>query len=204
MEKQEKTLYNMDSTQLGFIQELAYKCPPDKASFSAQSVLYLLFGEEVPECEEMTTRSSKQIVKDVVFVLPEDDAYIEDNFPDPFIDKTIINYYLPDDMKGKVIVYDMFGRVVGEYILETGEKALTISSVALVPGVYTYSFVVNNKLVDVKKMIITFHSHNSSLRGKCKDFILVLSSFLLKESIFLSEQGEFHPLFRTPGLPRST
>ena len=155
LEEQDKTLYDMDSIQLNFIQELAYKCPPDRASFSAQAVLHYLFGEEVPECEIMTTRKTTNLVKDVVFVIPEDDAYIEDNFPDPFIDKTTVNYYLPEDMRGKLIVYDMFGRVVGQYILETGEKSLEINSENLVPGVYTYSLVVNDKQIDVKKMIIT-------------------------------------------------
>ena len=145
----------MDSLQLNFVQELAYKCPPDRASFSAQTVIYYLFGEEVPECEIMTTRKTTKLVKDVVFVMPEDDAYIEDNFPDPFIDKTTVNYYLPEDMQGKIIVYDMFGRVVGQYILETGEKTLEMNSEKLVPGVYTYSLVVNDKQIDVKKMIIT-------------------------------------------------
>lgn len=50
---------------------------------------------------------------------------------------------------------EMFGRIVGQYILETGEKTLEINSENLVPGVYTYSLVVNDKQIDVKKMIIT-------------------------------------------------
>ena len=155
LEAQEKTFYDMDSIQLSFVRELAYKCPADHASFSAQAVLHYLFEEEVPECEIMTTRKKTSLVKDVVFATPEDEAYIEDNFPDPFTGKTTVNYYLPNEMQGKVIVYDMFGRLVEQFILETGEKSLEMNLEHLVPGVYTYSFVVDDKQIDVKKMIIT-------------------------------------------------
>jgi len=153
--KQDKTLYDMDSLQLSFIQELAYKCPPDRASFSAQAVIYYLFGEEVPECEIMTTRSSRMLVKPVDFVQPDTEAYIEDNFPDPFTDKTLVNYYLPDGEKGSVIISDMYGRQVRVILLETGENTLTIDAKGLMPGVYNYGFYVNDKPIEFRKMIIT-------------------------------------------------
>lgn len=53
----------MDSIQLSFVRELAYKCPADHASFSAQAVLHYLFEEEVPECEIMTTRKKQVLLK---------------------------------------------------------------------------------------------------------------------------------------------
>jgi hypothetical protein len=150
-----KTLYDMDSTQLEFIREQAYKCPVDLASANAQSVLYLLFGEEVPECEPMTTRSSRILVKPVDFIQPDSDAYIEDNFPDPFIDKTMINYYLPDGENGVVIITDMYGRNIKSYRLENGENTLEIDAKDLMPGVYNYGMYVNDKPIEFRKMIIT-------------------------------------------------
>ncbi len=145
----------MDSTQLAFIREQAYKCPVDLASANAQSVLYLLFTEEVPECELMTTRSSRMLVKPVDFVLPDSDAYMEDNFPDPFTDYTLINYYLPEEMTGKIIVNDMFGRVIAEYNLKSGENTLEILNKNWAPGVYSYGMIVNDKAIEFKKMVIT-------------------------------------------------
>jgi hypothetical protein len=145
----------MDSTQLAFIREQAYKCPVDLVSSNAQSVLYLLFNEEVPECEMMTTRSSKMLVKPIDFVQPDTDAYMEDNFPDPFVDKTMVNYYLPNGDKGSVIISDMYGRQVKVFILEKGENTLTIDAKGLMPGVYNYGFYVNDKPIEFKKMIIT-------------------------------------------------
>lgn len=150
-----KTIYDMDSLQLAFIREQAYKCPVDLVSANAQSVLYLLFGEEVPECEIMTNRSSRMLVKPIEFVQPDTDAYIEDNFPDPFVDKTLVNYYLPDGEKGIIIISDMYGRQVKVIKLETGENTLTIDAKGLMPGVYNYGFYVNDKPFEFKKMIIT-------------------------------------------------
>jgi len=145
----------MDSIQLNFVQELAYKCPPDRTSFSAQAVLYYLFGEEVPPCVEMQSRNSKLMIRDVDFVKPDCDAYMEDNFPDPFTDYTLINYYLPEEMTGKIVVNDMFGRIIAEYKLEVGENTLEIINNDWAPGVYSYGMIVNDKAIEFKKMVIT-------------------------------------------------
>jgi hypothetical protein len=155
LEDEHKTLYNLNSTQLDFVRELATQCPPNRASANAQAVLFLLFGEEFQPCEFMSNRNTLSLIKDVNFAVPETDAYIEDNFPDPFIDKTLINYYLPEGNDGKIIVSDMYGRTISEYALISGENTLEINSDKLVPGVYSYGLIVNNKIIEFKKMVIT-------------------------------------------------
>jgi hypothetical protein len=154
LERQEKTLYEMDSIQLGFIWELAYKCPPDRASFSAQSIIHLLFGEAVPECEIFTTRRTTRLVKDVNFVLPESDAYIEDNYPDPFTDKTYIDYYVPEGSEGIIFINDMYGRKLAEHKALVGENILTVEKGNLAPGIYTYGLIVDGQIIEFKKLII--------------------------------------------------
>jgi len=151
----DKTLYEMDSTQLAFVTDLAYKCPSKRGSAGARSIIHMLFGEEVPPCVEMQSRNSRMMLRDVDFVMPDCDAYMEDNFPDPFPDYTLINYYLPQEMTGKIIVNDMFGRIIAEYKLEVGENTMEIINNDWAPGVYSYGMIVNDKAIEFKKMVIT-------------------------------------------------
>jgi hypothetical protein len=150
-----KTIYQMDSTQLAFITNLAYACPSNYTTANAQAVLHLLYGTEFEECEEMANRRSFSLIKDVVFTIPDTDAWVEDNFPNPFTDETLINYYLPEESTGSIVVTDMYGREIASYILANGENTLNVKSDAWAPGVYSYSFIVDGKSLEHKKMIIT-------------------------------------------------
>ena len=59
--EQEKTIHQMDSTQLAYITDLAHKCPMDNTVANAQAILYLLYGIEIEDCEEYTTRSKHNV-----------------------------------------------------------------------------------------------------------------------------------------------
>jgi hypothetical protein len=137
-----KTIYQMDSTQLAFITDLAYACPSNYTTANAQAVMHLLYGTEFDECEEMANRRSFSLVKDVVFTIPDTDAWVEDNFPNPFTDETLINYYLPEESTGSIVVIDMYGREIAFFNLTNGENTLIIKSQDWAPGVYSYSFIV--------------------------------------------------------------
>lgn len=150
-----KTINQMDSTQLVFITDLAYACPSNYTTANAQAVLHLLYGTEFEECEEMVTRRSFSLIKDIVFTVPETNAWIEDNFPNPFTDETMINYYLPAESNGSIVVTDMYGREISSFSLINGENTLIIKSQDWAPGVYSYSFIVDGKSLEHKKMIIT-------------------------------------------------
>jgi len=150
-----KTIYDMDSTQLDFVTEQAYKCPPDYTTANAQSVLQLLFDIEVPECIIMQNRSMTSFIRDIEFTVPETGAWIEDNFPNPFTKETLVNYYLPEGMKGQLMINDMFGRLIKIYDLYEGENTLKIISEDWTPGIYNYGFIVNDKIIEYKKMVIT-------------------------------------------------
>ncbi|MDD4236906.1 MAG: T9SS type A sorting domain-containing protein [Bacteroidales bacterium] len=148
------SVYDMDSSEIAFVRNLAYKCPSGRASSGARAIIHLLFGEEVPDCVFMNNRSATKLIKDVEFVMPDCDAYIEDNFPDPFTNYTLINYYLPEDTEGRIVVTDMLGRIMAEYNLIIGENTLEIRNNNWASGVYSYGMIVNGKAIEFKKMII--------------------------------------------------
>ena len=79
------------------------------------------------------------------------------NNPNPFSQVTVIKYQLPQTVQAAYIyVYDMSGKQLGSHILlDRGEGQLTISAREYHAGMYLYSLIADNQLVDTKQMIIT-------------------------------------------------
>jgi hypothetical protein len=84
-------------------------------------------------------------------------AKLYQNTPNPFSQKTEIRYFLADEINyAMILIFDMSGKQVKQYDLTIkGDYALTIHGNELSPGMYTYSLIADNKLIDTKKMILT-------------------------------------------------
>jgi len=82
--------------------------------------------------------------------------WIGQNTPNPFNDETVIDYYLLEQSTtASIQVNDLTGRIVKSFpLLEKGQGKLTIQKSELSKGVYTYSLIVDNKLIATKKMVI--------------------------------------------------
>ncbi len=78
------------------------------------------------------------------------------NIPNPFSQNTKINYYLPEGVQGAYIVfYDNYGNQMKQVQLsQTGNGTLNITPENLTSGIYSYSLVVNNKVIDTKRMLL--------------------------------------------------
>lgn len=87
------------------------------------------------------------------FVLPETDAWMEDNFPDPFFKATLINYYLPENSEGRIMIYDMLGRNIASYQLQQGEHTLQIMPDNWISGIYNCIMIIDGVKVDEIKMV---------------------------------------------------
>jgi len=87
----------------------------------------------------------------------ETDALIYQNNPNPFSESTTINYYLPyETNNGTIIIYDMQGRQIKEYSsLQKGNGSVIINGGELYAGMFLYSFIVDGKEIDTKRMILT-------------------------------------------------
>lgn len=79
------------------------------------------------------------------------------NIPNPFKDKTVIRYYLPNESSAtSMIIFDMNGKLIKTYSINaTGNGAIEINGGELQPGMYMYSLIANGKEIDTKKMILT-------------------------------------------------
>lgn len=81
-------------------------------------------------------------------------AVLYQNAPNPFSEGTTIKYFVPDNADAQIVFYDMFGNQLKIFkIAEKGMGQLNIDASNLSAGMYSYSLLVNEKIVDTKKMI---------------------------------------------------
>ncbi|MBI3503144.1 MAG: tail fiber domain-containing protein [Bacteroidetes bacterium] len=81
-------------------------------------------------------------------------AMLYQNAPNPFGDGTTIKYFVSDNSNAQIIFLDEFGNKLKEFkVEEKGMGQLNVSTVNLSSGFYSYSLIINGKVVDTKKMI---------------------------------------------------
>lgn len=85
------------------------------------------------------------------------EAKLFQNAPNPFNKSTIIKYSIPFDAKNAVIsIRSVDGNKVKDFNLKTGGQSIEIGSGQLAAGIYTYSLILDDKLIDTKQMILTY------------------------------------------------
>ena len=79
------------------------------------------------------------------------------NTPNPFTQSTQIRYFVADNVTDAAIyIYDMNGTQLKKYeIHQKGEGDIKIYGNELKAGMYMYSMVIDGKLTDTKKMVLT-------------------------------------------------
>ncbi|GAB4280856.1 MAG: hypothetical protein Kow0068_05210 [Marinilabiliales bacterium] len=150
-----RSIYELDSLEISEIREIAWHCPPSLAVANSRALLNVLYGEDIPECPyDILDKSLKITIKDKKQPGENDsDIILGDNYPDPFDNVCNIPYSLPCDVEGKIIIWDIYGRIIKEYKIE-GENILGIDMSGLSPGNYYYGLIIDNELKETKKMIL--------------------------------------------------
>ena len=153
--EQGKSLYELNSTELEFIRELAYACPLTLSGANAQAILSMLFREEFEDCPPpMGTKTAN--IYDAHLNAPEDtdEFALGDNYPDPADSYTIIPYTLENENDGVLEISDASGKNFDTYKLSTNEHEFRLNTQALVPGIYNYTLINNNGKTETKKFAI--------------------------------------------------
>ncbi len=80
---------------------------------------------------------------------------LEQNSPNPFAERTSINYYLPDNTgKAEMLFYNSQGKLIQSVeLIQKGKGLLNVYANDLSSGIYTYTLVVDGKIIDSKKMV---------------------------------------------------
>ena len=90
--------------------------------------------------------------------LVSNSAILYQNMPNPFGDGTVVKYFVPENVTtASIIFYDEFGTEIKN--IELPNKGITavlnLSTLNLASGIYSYSLIVNGKVIDTKKMMKT-------------------------------------------------
>ena len=75
-------------------------------------------------------------------------------YPNPNNGSMIIEYKIAENDKGVLGIYDLTGRMIKQYSLNSKNTSLTISGNELAIGTYYYSILINNRLIKTEKLII--------------------------------------------------
>ncbi len=104
-----------------------------------------------------TTLKSASIETGITEANDFKDALLFQNTPNPFTMDTEIRYSIPENSKNaKIYIHNLQGNEIKSYILHnTGINSITISGSVLRPGLYIYTLVVNNAIIDSKRMLLT-------------------------------------------------
>ncbi|OFY84986.1 MAG: hypothetical protein A2236_03195 [Bacteroidetes bacterium RIFOXYA2_FULL_33_7] len=83
-----------------------------------------------------------------------ENAFLYQNVPNPFSEGTTIKYFIPENANAQIIFYNEFGSQIKIFnIEENGMGQLNISASNLAAGMYSYSLIISEKVIDTKKMI---------------------------------------------------
>ena len=109
----------------------------------------------VTQCCQQTGNNAKTTNNNTINVELANDAVLYQNIPNPFGEETMINYYIPENnSNAKIIFFDMYGQSMKEVPLtETGSGNIHVDSKNLASGIYSYSLIINGKVIDTKKMV---------------------------------------------------
>ncbi|MDY6288871.1 MAG: T9SS type A sorting domain-containing protein [Bacteroidales bacterium] len=84
-------------------------------------------------------------------------AVLYQNTPNPFSSATEIAFFVPDDASSASIhIFNLSGLLLQTYpIVAFGHGSVEVSASSLVAGMYLYTLVVDNQIIDSKRMILT-------------------------------------------------
>jgi hypothetical protein len=103
-----------------------------------------------------TNNQSQLSIKQIDVELTDAQTIVlEQNVPNPFAEQTTINYALPDNtVKAQILFYNAQGKLIqSTELTQKGKGTLNVFASDLSSGIYTYTLLVDGKIIETKKMV---------------------------------------------------
>lgn len=155
------------TTHFGFIAQDLQKVYPELVSADKDGILAVDYISLIPLLVDRLNDQTKEIEQLKAAIITsgidknsssnKSKANVNQNNPNPFSENTEIKCFIPKEASSAYIyIYDLQGsqkRAIA--IADKGDVITTIKAGDLTAGLYLYSLVVDNQIVDTKKMILT-------------------------------------------------
>lgn len=140
--------FYFDSTQFAMLDSIAYQKPitGGDAVYKARVMLGLMIDDfvDMDDAERLMRKNDSTSLTDNRFKL----------YPNPNNGMMELDYSLQVGDKGIIMIYDLTGRFVSDYILPNGNGTLSIDESKVNDGIYFYHIFVNGKIVLRDKLVI--------------------------------------------------
>lgn len=81
---------------------------------------------------------------------------LDQNAPNPFKERTTIGYVVPEKVEdAQIFIFDLNGQIMKKVPLQAGEGVLEVFASNLSSGMYSYSLVIDGKVMNTKKMVVS-------------------------------------------------
>jgi hypothetical protein len=156
---------------IGQFKELDFKNPKEAKTFKSVNYIQLIsvLTKGIQELKVQNDELSKKVealsASNTLVInnsknLPQDIAEsaftLAQNMPNPFSQKTTINYSTPQNTKQAILgIFDLNGKMIEQYNLVAGKGQVTINGNQLAAGLYIYSIIANGQEVISKRMVLT-------------------------------------------------
>jgi len=113
---------------------------------------------EFKELQELVSKCCENSLQNIeAHPSSQERTVLYQNTPNPFTSNTEIVCHLPKTIKKATLhIYNLQGMELKSYpITQTGLVTLTVSGSELPAGMYLYTLVVDNEIIDTKRMVLT-------------------------------------------------
>ncbi len=88
-------------------------------------------------------------------MLTAKDSYLLQNAPNPFLETTMLNYFVPESAgTAQLEIHDMYGNSLQTFSLAKGKGSVELESADWPAGAYVYFLIVDKEMIDSKVMIV--------------------------------------------------
>ena len=154
---EQQTLIETQQNEITTLQNIAYAQEQDLAALKTLHKIVYEMQDILLKCCDNTQGMP-------MLAPPQDEssptgetAILYQNTPNPFTSNTEIRCYLPKTtVQATLFIYSLQGAQLLDYsITQAGLSAVTVHGSELPAGMYLYTLVVDNKIMDTKRMILT-------------------------------------------------
>ena len=127
-----------------------------KGKFGTSIIRYVFFDDNDKKDSAFVTLVFNATVTGIADKIAIGENTVSDVFPNPSNSCTSLSYSLRNDAgKGKIFIYNMLGSIVKEIPLNEKQAVINIPTSELNSGSYFYTFMVDDKIVSTKKMVVS-------------------------------------------------